>query len=354
MKGIGVVVAGTERIRRLSNTVVQTSVAPNATRDCLMKASARAHPIQGLIKYHGLRDEERNIPYHDSISVCTAPSKTETTVEFGYDDDTCLVNGDKIDDEGDERVTTVLDRVRRQAGIDHGARVESRNTFASNVGLGASASAFAALAMAAAAAAGIEMDRQELSVLARHGAPSAARSVTGGFSHLRTDTTDERCTAERLDAPFESDVRTVVGLVPAFKYTSQAHEEAPQSHLYEGRLAYIHDALADMRQAIRDGDLDATFELAERDSLSLLAVTMTGPENWFYWQPETVELRDIALDLRGEGLPVYFSSDTGATAYLNTTAAHVDRVAAEVEAIGLEPKVWHVGGPATRIDDHLF
>ena len=36
-----------------------------------MKATAKAHPIQGLVKYHGMRDEELRHPYHDSISLCT-------------------------------------------------------------------------------------------------------------------------------------------------------------------------------------------------------------------------------------------------------------------------------------------
>lgn len=319
-----------------------------------MKATARAHPIQGLIKYHGLRDEARNIPYHDSISMCTAPSKTETTVEFGHQEDTCVVNGDDVDREGYERVRTVLDVVRRMAGLDDGARVVSRNTFASNVGLGASASAFAALAVAAASAADLELTRRELSVLARRGAPSAARSITGGFSQLRTNTASESCVAERIETPLEAEVRSVIGLVPEHKHTSYAHEEAPESHLFEGRLAYIHDALADMQTAIRDGDFDATFKLAERDSLSLLAVTMTGPDNWFYWQPETVQLWNVASRLRNDDIPVYFSSDTGATAYLNTTADHVDRVIDAVEAVGLDSDVWEVGGPAHRIDEHLF
>src|SRR5207244_2584247 len=37
-----------------------------------MKATAVAHPIQGLIKYHGLADPVLRLPFHDSISVCTA------------------------------------------------------------------------------------------------------------------------------------------------------------------------------------------------------------------------------------------------------------------------------------------
>lgn len=319
-----------------------------------MKTTARAHPIQGLIKYHGLRDPDRNVPYHDSISVCTAPSATRTTVEFGYRSDSCLVNGTDIDDAGYERVTTVLNRVRERSGIESGARVESENDFASNVGLGASASAFAALTLSATAAAGLDLTQYELSALARHGATSAARSVTGGFSHLRTSMDDEDCAAEPIADAFDEELRTVVGLVPKYKRTARAHEETPQSPLFEGRLAYVHGAIAEMRRAIREGDFESTFALAERDSLSLLAATMTGPERWVYWQPETVRLFRTARRLREEDIPVYFSSDTGATAYLNTTAEFVDEVVEEVEMLGLESRVWRVGGEARTVGEDLF
>lgn len=319
-----------------------------------MKATAKAHPIQGLLKYHGLRDESHNVPYHDSISVCTAPSHTRTTVEFGHETDTCLVDGTKIDDEGYDRVTTVLDLVRVQSELDTGARVESENTFASNVGLGASASAFAALALAASSAAGLELSRRELSRLARRGATSGARSVVGGFAHLRATESESNCVAEPIPNGFSEDIRIVVGLVPAYKHTSRAHAETPQSPYFRGRLAYVHDATVEFRRAIRAGEFDTTFDRAERDSLALLAATITGPDGWVYWRAETLELLETARTLRDEGIPVYFSSDTGATAYLNTTASHVDRVRDEVEALGLESHVWRVGGGVERIDAHLF
>lgn len=319
-----------------------------------MKASARAHPIQGLVKYHGHRKAALNVPYHDSISVCTAPSETRTTVAFGYDTTTCLVNGSPIDDEGYDRVTTVLDRVREQSGIESHARVVSENNFESNVGLGASASAFAALALAAATAAGLDLCRRELSALARRGATSAARSVTGAFSHLRADAGDEDCVAEQIPNTFDENIRIVVGFVPRYKRTSRAHMETPESPLFQGRLAYVHDTVAEMRAAIQNGDFESTFALAERDSLNLLAVTMTGPEGWVYWLPETLELFRLARGLREEGIPVFFSADTGATAYLNTTAEYAEVVAAEVEDLGIESRIWRVGGRVESVDDHLF
>lgn len=319
-----------------------------------MKASAQAHPIQGLIKYHGHRNATLNIPYHDSISVCTAPSETQTTVAFGYDTDTCHVNGSPIDDEGYDRVTTVLDCVREMSDITSHARVISENNFESNVGLGASASAFAALTLAAATAAGLDLSRRELSALARRGATSAARSVTGGFSHLHTNVSDEDCVAERIPDAFDEDIRIVVGFVSRYKHTSRAHTETPESPLFQGRLAYVHGALAEMRMAIRDGNFESTFALAERDSLNLLAVTMTGPEGWVYWLPETLKLLKLARRLRETGIPVFFSTDTGATAYLNTTAEYAEEVADEVEALGIESRIWRVGGRVERINNHLF
>ncbi|MDY7081757.1 MAG: diphosphomevalonate decarboxylase, partial [Halobacteria archaeon] len=145
-----------------------------------------------------------------------------------------------------------------------------------------------------------------------------------------------------------------IGMVPAFKHTGLAHEEAAESHMFEGRLAYVHGALAEMRKHLRDGDFHDTFSLAESDSLSLLATTMTGPENWVYWKPETIEMYQKVQELREDDIPVYLSTDTGATAYLNTTKEYADRVADEIESLGIDTKTWKVGGEARVVDDHLF
>ncbi|PSP49164.1 diphosphomevalonate decarboxylase, partial [Halobacteriales archaeon QH_7_69_31] len=55
--------------------------------------------------------------------------------------------------------------------------------------------------------------------------------------------------------------------------------------------------------------------------------------------------------LREEGVPAYFSTDTGASVYVNTTANHVDRVEAAIADLGVETRIWTVGGPAAVLDD---
>ncbi|WP_458188557.1 phosphomevalonate decarboxylase MvaD [Haladaptatus sp. NG-WS-4] len=324
-----------------------------------MKATAKAHPIQGLVKYHGMRDTERRFPYHDSISVCTAPSHTKTTVEFNesLDSDVFVVDGEELSDHAADRVETVVSRVRELAETDARVRLESENSFPSNVGLGSSSSGFAAAAMACVKAAGLDLSRPEISTIARLGSSSAARAVTGGFSDLHTGLNDQDCRSERLESPIEDDVRIVAGLVPAYKETEEAHREAADSHMFEARLAHIHDQLVEMRDALRAGDFDRIFETAEHDSLSLAATTMTGPAGWVYWKPETLEIFDAVRRLREkEDVPVYFSTDTGASVYVNTTTEHVEYVEEVVAECGVETMSWKVGGPAEILPetDALF
>ncbi|MFC3956906.1 phosphomevalonate decarboxylase MvaD [Halovivax cerinus] len=328
-----------------------------------MKATAMAHPIQGLVKYHGLRDDLERYPYHDSISVCTAPSHTRTTVEFSmdYDDDTYVVDGEELEGAGFDRLERVVEKARGMSDAAHTVypcRIESENSFPSNVGLGSSSSGFAAAAMALAEAAELDASRAEISTIARVGSSSAARSVTGAFSILTQGLTDEDCYARRLQTSLHEDLRTVVALVPYHKDTDDAHKEAADSHMFDARRAHVQDQLAEMKAALREDDFERTFELAEKDSLSLAATTMTGPEGWVYWQPATLAVFNKVRELRTEeDIPVYFSTDTGASVYVNTTEEHVDRVEEAVSDTGVSTTTWSVGGPATLLedeDDHLF
>jgi len=320
-----------------------------------MKATATAHPIQGLVKYHGMRDDRLRLPYHDSISVCTAPSHTTTTAAFdpALDGDQYIVDGERVTGRGEERIRSVVDEVRERAGLDDPVRLESENSFPTNVGLGSSASGFAAAAMALAEAAGLDIDRPEVSTIARRGSASAARAVTGGFSNLAAGLNDADCRSERLAVPdsFEEDVRLVAALVPSYKETEAAHAEAADSHMFQARLAHVHEQLGEMRDALRAGAFERAFELAEHDSLSLAATTMTGPAGWVYWQPRTLEVFETVRELRETGLPVYFSVDTGASVYVNTTTEHVDHVEEAIAACGVETRIWGVGGPARVEED---
>jgi phosphomevalonate decarboxylase len=319
-----------------------------------MKASAIAYPIQGLIKYHGLRDEQLRLPYHDSISVCTAPLNTHTTVQFGYDGDTAEFDGHMASEREMERIMAVVEPLRRKAGIRSGMRMVSRNSFQSNIGLGASASGFAALAVASAKALGLEMTLREISRYARLGAGSAARAVTGGFSLWYAGTDDESSISEQLASSEELDMGITCALVPALKSTDTAHREVVSSPFFKARLEYVPTAITKMRDAIEARDLRAIGQLAELDTLLLHGITMTGVDQLFLWRPETVSVIMEVRKMRQEGMLCHFSIDTGATVYVNSQLDDVPEVRRRIEALGIKTLACTVGDEAHTTSRHLF
>lgn len=327
-----------------------------AGREGPAKASAIAYPIQGLVKYHGLRDPVRRIPYHDSISLCTGPIHTHTTLEVLEREvapsvviDRKVVTGRALD-----RVQVVVDAVREKAGDDRPFRIVSLNDFPQYVGLGSSSSGFAALAVAAAAAYGWKASLEELSEVARLGAGSASRAVTGGVSEWVVQ--GERSFARMLAPPEELDWRIVVPLVLHEEPTENVHAEVATSPLFAARLDYMAGALAEMRAAVASRDVRRMGPIAERDTLNLHAVTMTAASGHVTWKPATLEAMERVRRMRARGVPVWFSIDTGATAYCNTDRAHEDEVAAALEGIPGVERILHLrpAGPAQVVQSHLF
>lgn len=331
------------------------------------KASAIAYPIQGLVKYHGLKDPVRRIPYHDSVSVCTGPIHTHTTVEVLDDSpetekrrkatghrSAVRIDGKDAQGRAFDRVQVVIDAVREKAGDDRPYRMVSQNDFPQYVGLGSSSSGFAALAVAAASAYGWKASREELSEVARLGAGSASRAVTGGVSEWVV--AKERSYSRQLLGPDAIDWRIVVPLVQHEEPTENVHAEVTTSPLFDARVKYIPSALADIKKGIAAKSLQGIASVGERDTLNLHAVTMTAASGHITWMPPTLDVIHTVRRLRKDGVPVWFSIDTGATAYLNTDAAHEQRVADAVKDIPGVTKVLHLrpAGPAHLVDEHLF
>ena len=330
------------------------------------QAAARAYPIQGILKYHGMSDWDWRIAYLPSISLNNDAAYTLTRVVFDPDlsADEVHINGELAVDREHRRVVRTLDEVRRLGQFDARAVVTSRNiTQASETGkgLGTSASASAALALAAVSAAfGAEAARDEvmISCLARLLAGSGCRSVVGGVGLWLSypGIAPERSFAVRLDQARElADLALVTVPIPsrlALK-TEQAHIEAPKSPLFAEWLRGRQSEIIECLDAVAAGDWRTLGQLAEIDSIRLHAITMTaGRENkLFAWEPENITLFRMCNDLRDEGIPVYFSTDTGPTTVLITHRRHRDAVARRVRSLdlGLEAIGGGLGGPAEQV-----
>jgi mevalonate pyrophosphate decarboxylase len=111
-----------------------------------------------------------------------------------------------------------------------------------------------------------------------------------------------------------------------------------------------------MLRAIHAGDVEEIGRLAEADSLSLHAVTMTGKSGLLLLAPETIfVIREVRAMRETDHIPVWYSLDTGPSVYINTYPEFIDTVCNRIQRnVSLEVLKSGVGGPAYISDDHLF
>jgi phosphomevalonate decarboxylase len=321
-----------------------------------MKTTVIAHPIQGLVKYHGLKDPRLRIPFHDSISVCAEALETTTTVEADktQKEDLITINGNRILGRERNRIEIVLNLLRGMAGYSGHFRIVSRNSLIEGKGLGFSASGFAALGLAACACLDLDIDPISLSETVRLGAGSATRSLAGSFSVWYADR-NGRSYAEQLVDPEDVDLNMIIVPIPSAIKTDEAHVEALSSPLFEARLRNIETMIRSMRTAIENGDVPAIGKLAEEDTLNLHAITMTGKSHIVLWEPDTVRIIREVIKMRQEDVPAWYSMDTGPSVFVNTTGDYVGEVADRLHELELpEVIVSNVGGKPRLSEKHLF
>ena len=283
------------------------------------KAAAQAHPNIALVKYWGKRDPERNIPAVGSISVTLAGMRTLTRVCFdqALNEDRFFLNGAEAPERDRGRVSRFLDRVRQMAGTELRAEVLSENDFPTGAGLASSASGFAALALAATSALGLNLDRRELSRLARLGSGSAARSIFGGFVEMKIVSRGGKVDAyaEQLAPPQHWPLKVLVAVVserPKDTGSTQGMlRSAATSPFYAGWVKSSGGDLEEMRRAIAERNFALLGEVAEHSCLKMHALMMSSRPPLLYWRPETVKIMETVWEMRRNGIPAYFTIDAG-------------------------------------------
>jgi phosphomevalonate decarboxylase len=321
-----------------------------------LKATAEAYAIQGLIKYHGLRNPTLRIPYHDSISVCmkSLPTVTTVSVDGGHRRDETKIDGKVPSAKELERIESVLDQLRRLGKTSAYFRIESRNPDVQGKGLGFSASGFAALGLAASRVLGLHLSSRELSQVVRLGAGSAARSLVGGFSIWYARKAGMSY-AEQLASPDSIGLRTVIIPIPSKVKTDSAHKDVVRSPFFRARLKYLPSRLRRMKWALSHRNVRAICELAEEDTLNLHAITMTGREGLVLFSPLSIQVMSEIRRLREEeDVPVWFSLDTGPSVFANTTTEALPRVRKSLERLTGRAMVSAPGAAARLVGKHLF
>jgi diphosphomevalonate decarboxylase len=324
-------------------------------------ATARAGTNIALVKYWGKRDAALNLPAAGSLSLTLAELGTETRVEFapGLTNDDVALAGVPADAKFAARVSRFLDLVRARAGITHRARVQTTNTVPTAAGLASSASGFAALALAASRAAGLSLSPAALSVLARRGSGSAARSIFGGLVLMdagqRPD--GEDACASQLLPPDAWDLRLVVAITArgekAIGSTAAMDHTAATSPFYAAWIASVPVDLEAAQAAIAARDLAALGIIVERSALRMHASAIAADPAILYWSPATVAvLKAIAAARTSSGLRAYATIDAGPHVKVLCRAPDVDAVVALVRnAPGVLDVLVASPGPGAVVSD---
>ncbi len=335
-----------------------------------MKSSAIAHSNIALIKYWGRsqeHDPNLNIPLNDTVSMTKygisdgIRLQTHTTIEFSsdFDEDTAIVEREKITGRHRERIIRVIDHLRALAKVDDKFKMMSHNDFPVQAGLASSASAFAALALATADALGLKFSREELSKIARLGSGSAARSIHGGFVYCHKGNSHETAFAEQICTEDCFDMNAVIAVVDLEKKevtSDEGHQFANTSPFNNIRIQKSQQQASEMRRLILENKFDAVGQIAETNCLYMHSVMMTSQPALFYWQPATLNIIKKIQHLRKEGLPSYFTIDAGPNVHCLCQSKNTGELQKIIEKIeGVKRTILvRPGGDTILTNEHLF
>ncbi|MEI6532360.1 MAG: diphosphomevalonate decarboxylase [Candidatus Roizmanbacteria bacterium] len=326
-----------------------------------MKSTAIAPSNIAFIKYWGMKDSAIFLPCNSSISMNLSNLLTKTTIEFSeeYKEDKVYLNG-IFDEKVTIRAKKQIDLLRTIAGVEIFAKIVSENNFPTSTGLSSSASGFAALTVATAGALGLRLSEKELTILTRKSSSgSASRSIPDGFVEWKEGSDDATSYAYSMNTPDHWDIIDVIAVVssgPKDVATIDGHKLAYTSPFFETRINKLKNKVQECKKHITEKNFIGLGELCEAEALELHAIMITSTPSLIYWLPQTVLLMKFVQHLRRDGLPVYFTLNTGQDVHILVQTQHKDILIKELHTLDYVNKIIEnrASKGAHLIEDHLF
>jgi len=333
-----------------------------------MKASAIANANIALVKYWGKRNKELILPNNTSISMTADGLYAHTTVEFDkkYKEDIFILNGYQLREgsrEYDKYLSLFLKVVREKTKEEDRVKIVSNNNFPTAAGLASSAAGFAALATALNKALNLDLDKKDLSILARRGSGSATRSIFGGFVEWKKgekqDGSDSY--AEQI-ASFTHwpDFRMIACITSKKqkKISSRAGmaRTVATSPMYKSWLLGIEQDIEKVKKGILKRDFTLVGKTAEENCLKMHATMITTQPAIIYWNKATIETIQSVIDWRNEGLECYFTIDAGPQVKIMCLEKNVSQLIKRCKKLeGVKDTIIIKPGEGVKITNkHLF
>lgn len=318
--------------------------------------TAVAHANIALVKYWGKRSVAENLPAVGSVSLTLDALKTTTSVEFDEQlkSDVLILNGEVASGKQAQKISVFADLM---AGNERPKiRVLSENNFPTGAGLASSASAFAALAKAINEACSLYLEDKILSIFARQGSGSAARSIFGGFAemNLGDDDSGNSDYAHQLHDENYWDIRMLAAVVSAapkeIGSTEGMNRTAETSPFYNAWVQSSPIDIKEMKAALAQKDFEKLGTIAEHSAMKMHGLALSANPSILYWKPASVESIQRVWGLRKRGIPAYVTMDAGPQVKVITLPEYTNQVKnALTELPGVSDVIEAKPGPGAHI-----
>lgn len=273
-----------------------------------------------LAKYWGKRDRNLNLPLHSSVSFALNRWGATTRIMPQQACDAMWLNGCLQSDSSpfSKRIRDFLDRVfeiqvpgQRRPFFS----IETTSNIPVAAGLASSAAGFAALIKALDQCMEWALPDSRLSVLARLGSGSAARSLWTGFVYWQRGCEEEGTDSYAMPLPVDWPAfrMGVVLLEEKEKAVPSrvAMEFSTHSPLFDAWKHYGEEAATALRNAVLEKHFDLVGRLSEASALFMHTLMQTGHPVVIYSTPQSIAVRAQVYRWREQGLPVYWTQDAG-------------------------------------------
>lgn len=301
-----------------------------------MHSTALSTPNIALIKYWGNRNNDLRLPAADSLSMTLdrptveikiQPSETFVLRSFQPDGSEKILKEKDVNRQRNtiDLMRTYLETLGATDALPEELAITIRSHIPPSVGLASSAAVFSCLARAIAGFIEdeIKLTDEQVSVLARLGSGSAARSIFGGYSTLDAGTGDDIGSSFSYQIADENhwllhDIIVIPSMEEKKIGSTEGHALAQTSPFFKKRIEKImgsrqHECI----DAILKRDFEKLQNVAEEDALDMHAVMESSTPPLRYLNEETHRIiREVTTLREQEHLPMLYTMDAGPTVHL--------------------------------------
>jgi len=281
------------------------------------KGTAYAPTNIALCKYWGKRNAELNLPLTSSLSIAL-PEKGAATSLSLHDEmvDQVILNGRELNGESGfvKRISEFLDLFRPEKKWR--VKMDIQMNIPEAAGLASSACGFASLTAALDDLFAWRLDKRDLSIFARLGSGSAARSLWRGFVEWHAgnyaDGMDSHAEPLAIEWPeLYVGILTISNAPKPLSSREAMQRTIHTSKLYQQWPEIVAKDLVLLKEALQHQDFSLLGKTAESNALAMHATMLSSWPPICYSLPETIAMMQQIWQLRAEGLAIYFTQDAG-------------------------------------------